>query len=362
MVRYLSEKQRIEILMMIGYGERSRTQAEVCEVFNNKYPEQEPITRSTVSKIENKFLQFGHVKDRPRTGRPQVEEDVQLNILLTTQQNPHTTTRELAANHNICQKSVVNVFKKYKWHPYKIVLVQELNEDDPDRRLQFCETMMNRCNANPEFVNRIIFSDEATFFINGIVNRQNCRYWAAENPHWMMEAHTQIPQKVNVWAGIIGDRILGPFFIEGSLTAEKYLNFLRDELTPALAVLYPNDEDPDLPNNNLWYQQDGAPAHFSVMVRNYLDQIFPDRWIGRRGAIEWPARSPDLTPLDFFLWGYLKSKIYFNRPNTIDELKQRIRNEIRAIRPDTLRNVLQDFQFRLGYCQAVNGWQFEHQL
>lgn len=360
MVRYLSEKQRLEILMMKGYGDRCRTQDEVCELFNNKYPELEPITRTAVSKILRKFEDFGHVRDLPRCGRPKVSEDVQLDVLLDLQENPHKATQEVAANYEISKSSVWRTLKKYKWHPYKAVLVHELNEDDPDRRIEFCEDMMARCTADPEFVSRVLFSDEATFCLNGAVNRQNCRYWAPQNPHWMIEVHTQFPQKVNVWAGIVGDRILGPFFIEGTLTSAKYLDFLRDDLTPALAMLYPNEEDPDLPNNNLWYQQDGAPPHFSLDVRNYLNQVFPNRWIGRRGPIEWPARSPDLTPLDFFLWGYLKSKVYFNRPVTVDDLKNRIRAEIRAIRPETLRNVQQDFEYRLGYCQEVNGNQFEH--
>jgi hypothetical protein len=61
---------------------------------------------------------------------------------------------------------------------------------------------------------------------------------------------------------------------------------------------------------------------------------------GRRGAIEWPSLSPDLTPLDFFLWGYLKSKVYFNRPNNLDELRQRIRAEVEHITPEVLAKCL----------------------
>lgn len=52
------------------------------------------------------------------------------------------------------------------------------------------------------------------------------RYWADENPHWMRDSHTQYKQKVNVWAGILCNEIVGPFFIDGNLTAEKYLDML----------------------------------------------------------------------------------------------------------------------------------------
>ncbi|CAH1372527.1 unnamed protein product [Tenebrio molitor] len=77
-----------------------------------------------------------------------------------------------------------------------------------------------------------------TFCLNGTVNRQNCRYWTRENPHWMQEIHTQYPQKVNVWARIIDDRILGPFFFANNLTGDRYLQFLQLELMPALATLF----------------------------------------------------------------------------------------------------------------------------
>ena len=51
--------------------------------------------------------------------------------------------------------------------------------------------------------------------------------------------------------------------------------------------------------------QDGAPPHFSCSVTDVLNERFPDVWIGRGGPIPWPTRRPDLSPLDFFLWGTL---------------------------------------------------------
>lgn len=133
------------------------------------------------------------------------------------------------------------------------------------------------------------------------------RYWADENPHWMRDCNTQYPQKVNVWAGILCNRIVGPFFIDGNLNAQKYVNMLNDEIIPAIQEIVEHAFD------HVWFQQDGAQMHYALIVRNLLNNIFPRRWIGRRGALEWPPRSPNLT-LDFFYWGYLKSKVY-TKPN-----------------------------------------------
>ena len=62
--------------------------------------------------------------------------------------------------------------------------------------------------------------------------------------------------------------------------------------------------------------------------------------MSKNGDLEWPPRSPDLTVPDFFLWGYLKRKVYASKPKTIDELKCNIRAEIAAITPETLANVI----------------------
>ena len=53
--------------------------------------------------------------------------------------------------------------------------------------------------------------------------------------------------------------------------------------------------------------------HFNRMARQFLNQHFANKWIGRGGPIAWPARSPDLNPLDFHLSGHLKCLLYTQR-------------------------------------------------
>ena len=96
----LSEMQRIEILMMIGYGDRMRTQIEVCQLFNHKYPDQQ-ISQSTVSRVEQKFRNVGHVRDLPRSGRPNHSEETRLNILLSVEDNPRNSTELLGLDNNV---------------------------------------------------------------------------------------------------------------------------------------------------------------------------------------------------------------------------------------------------------------------
>ncbi|EFN86502.1 hypothetical protein EAI_03479, partial [Harpegnathos saltator] len=82
------------------------------------------------------------------------------------------------------------------------------------------------------------------------------------------------------------------------------------------------------------FQHDGAPAHFCRETREFLDQRFPDRWMGRGGPVIWPARSPDLNVLDYFVWGHIKSKIEHRRDGTRDEVRDAIIAAFRTITPD----------------------------
>ncbi|GBM38431.1 hypothetical protein AVEN_33718-1 [Araneus ventricosus] len=74
-------------------------------------------------------------------------------------------------------------------------------------------------------------------------------------------------------------------------------------------------EEKDTPSGcvqlrNVWFQYDGAPEHKISSVKQYLVEEFEEQIIGYGGFQEWPPRSPDLTPMDFFLWGYLKQQVY----------------------------------------------------
>ena len=75
---------------------------------------------------------------------------------------------------------------------------------------------------------------------------------------------------------------------------------------------------------NTYYQHEGAPPHFSQVVRQYLNHKFPNRWIGRGGAPNWPTRSPDLNPLDYRVWGHMKPMVYAQKVNAREEQLQQI--------------------------------------
>ncbi|GFV75892.1 uncharacterized protein TNCV_1454891 [Trichonephila clavipes] len=105
----------------------------------------------------------------------------------------------------------------------------------------------------------------------------------------------------------------------------------------------------------LWFQQDGETCHTARATIDLLKDTFGDRLITRFGPENWPPRSCDLTPLDYFLWGYVKSLVYADKPQTFDHLKDNIRRVIADIRPQMLEKVIENWTSRLDYIRASRG-------
>ena len=90
---------------------------------------------------------------------------------------------------------------------------------------------------------------------------------------------------------------------------------------------------------NIWFQQDGATFHTAEATLDVLRHVFEDRIISRTADVVWPPRSCDLTPLDYYLWGAIKDKCYADKPETIDALKDNIREAIGEIQLHTIDNI-----------------------
>jgi hypothetical protein len=139
-------------------------------------------------------------------------------------------------------------------------------------RYEFCCDILARIENDNDLTARFIFSDEATFHINGKVNRHNVRVWRTENRHVTLQ-HERDSLKVNVFYAISKEKVYGPFFfVENTVTGNSYLDMLTLWLLPQM------EEDSD----DFIFQQDGALPHFHVAFRNHLNVL--QRWIGRAGA------------------------------------------------------------------------------
>ncbi|KAL1513639.1 hypothetical protein ABEB36_003028 [Hypothenemus hampei] len=349
-----SKEEKIEMLHLYQSGNNFRN---VRDLFAAKYPEKPIPAIVTIHFIVKSFNSEGcvvHSHKKRLKILHVLTEEMKLNILCFVEENHIVSLKQVAEYFVISKSSVRKTLKEFKYKAYKFSNHQLLDEEDKIRRIDFCERVQNLLNENGDILEKICFSDEASFSLNGCVNSQNYRYWSNINAHVQNLPHIQYNAKVNVWIGIIGNVLIGPFFIEGNLNAIKFLDLLRNQIFPEIANL--NIENP-------WFQMDGAPPHSTYAVRDLLNQEFPDRWMGRFGPILCAPRSPDLSPNDFFLWGYLKSKIYNNiQIQNVEELKQRICNACNEINPVFLRNSVRKFENCLAYCLEQEGGHFEYLL
>ncbi|GFU18766.1 uncharacterized protein TNCV_1085151 [Trichonephila clavipes] len=183
-----------------------------------------------------------------------------------------------------------------------------IHPNDHQARRRFVEWAQNEIAAVPDFHKRILFRDEAHFWLNGYVNKQNCCIWSEANPQVYVETPLH-PEKLTVWCALW----------------------------------------------ELWFQQDGTTCHTARATIDLLKDTFGNRLISRFGPVNWPPRSCDLTPLDYFLWGYVKSLVYARKPQTLDHLEDNIRRVIADIRPQMLEKVIENWTSRLDYIRASRG-------
>lgn len=305
--------------------------------FNRK-----PPTRQRVRAWKNSFLERGSVLRKPGSGRPRIGEELADEVRDFFSNDPESSIRRASKALVVPLSSIHKILHSSKFKAYKIQVLHELRHDDYAARSNFAHDMLSRLESDSDFLSKIVFTDEATFHISGQVNTHNCRIWATEKPDGIRENVRGSP-KVNAWCGIARDRILGPHFFTGStVTADAYLQLLDQHILPHIRA-------------HEYLQQDGAPPHWGLTVRNLLNQRLGQRWIGRSGPIVWPPRSPDLTPMDFFAWGYIKNKVYAQKIADLNDLKAKIQAASQLITQEMLKNVWENLQKRLELIKENGG-------
>lgn len=261
------------------------------------------------------------------------------------QNNNQISIRKMANVLHISKSEVQRCLRILKLTPYKIHIFQKLKERDFEKRLLMCESLLDLFRQHPD--TKLIMSDEAAFHLTGKVNKHNCRVWGTENPKCFKEYERDTP-KVNVWCAVSKEKIYGPFFFaEKTISGTVYTDMLE-------IFFYPQLEQENI-LNVIYFQQDGAPPHFSLIARESVRRTFGPKWIGRSGPIEWPANSPDLTVPDFYLWGYVKDRCYNPIPHNLEELKNNITNVIREINVNVLENCFRNLLLRFQKCIDQQG-------
>lgn len=269
-------------------------------------------------------------------------------VLLTFTDNPHSSIRNVERDGDMPSRSSIHrILKEARFHPYRLQLHQKLRQQDCQRRVDHALTQLALLDIDQSFKSHLLFSDEAHFHVDGVVNLQNCRYWDSTNCFCSFEQPLHSP-RVTVWAAIGYQGVVGPFFFQGNVTGANYLELLQNRFLPAVQQFQEFNE--------VVFMQDGAPPHWSKSVRDWLSATFPNRWMGRNSPnLPWPPYSPDLTPMDFFLWGWTKSQVYGAPIADLEELRVRIQTAFLELPMDMVRRSIDSYEKRLHLCIQRSG-------
>lgn len=204
------------------------------------YPGRPIPSVSTIKSVVEKFQKDGNASPglipvhHPSRALP---KEVKLAICMSVIEKPRISCASIAHKLHVNKSSVWKTLREENFFPYKNQYHQELLPGDDDRRMLFCGKMLDLLYNDGNLLYKLIVSDECTFYIDHAPNRQNVRYWAADNQHQMSAIRTQYQKAVNVWAGLVGDQVIGPYFISDRLTQDVYLSLLRDRILPAIRQL-----------------------------------------------------------------------------------------------------------------------------
>lgn len=339
------------------YGYFGKIVERTCREFNLKYPHLPSMTRKKFARIKRNFCDFGKV-DKPLARKKPVTEDEvnQVAVLGYFEAHPRKSIRNASADLGLSYATVQRILHHHKIHPYSFIRLQKLHPGDYQRRVEFCENFLIEAQEDENFLQRIIWTDEAKFCQRGVFNRRNRHFYARENPHMVLEVENQRKFSLNVFCMLMDNRFWY-FIYNENLNGDRYIDIIRNVVEEFV------DDLPLRVADSCWYQMDGAPAHSTRAVDEKLTELFRDRWWGNKGPRLWPPRSPDLTPVDYYLWGRIKELVYATPIDNENDLRLKITAAFENLQPGEIKQATShSVQNRILECLNQNGAHIEHLL
>lgn len=336
--------------------------------YRTRFPNRRVPNAQVFVDVHRRISEYGvrHYNEQNRNVLPRNND----RILQLFDVNRTLSTRRAARQLHLSRSRVLRALKRDHRRAFHVQPVQGLLPADAEKRLNFCQWVLDSTEINPQFLHKILWTDESNFTRAGVVNYHNLHVWSEVNPRCIRQSSFQHQFNVNVWIGVLSNNLCGPHILPPRLNANLFLEFLENSLPEVL------DDVPLNLRDESWMQLDGAPAHYGRQVRQWLDQYYYRRWIGRlpnnhpnmripgEGPVAWPPRSPDLNPLDYFVWGHLKQIVYDTPVNTREELIRRIRNACDEIKnnPIQITAAVNTLIRRCQKCIEAGGMHFEQLL
>lgn len=162
---------------------------------------------------------------------------------------------------------------------------------------------------------------------------------------------TRFSEKLMVWAGVSKNGKTEILFIEPKTKVNKefYVSLLH-KVKPQFDRLYPD--------KSYVFQQDGATSHTAKYTIGWMEKNLKEFWKPN----EWPPNSPDLNPLDYYVWNALQELVYQTEIKSIDHLKRRIKWAWSKLDQQKINDKINEFEMRLKLVVQADGGHIETKL
>jgi len=332
---HFNEEQKIYINSMLLKG---KTPKQIKE----EWPfERRSPSISKIYYLKNKVSRTGSVDQRKGQGHPVtiINSEMEENIENCIKKNYAVSLRNISRRLKISYSSVRKYLIRNRFRSYKIKNALDLTTKNFEQRIEFSDWYSSLSDKRK---NLIWWSDESFIRLSSFPNRNNNRIWRKKSPSFLYRKKYS-KKGIMVWCAINSEGDVLHHIFKENVTGNSYKQMLKSKF-------------PLMKMNRYWFMQDGAGPHYSNVVKDMLNKRYPRRWIGRGSCFQsWPAKSPDLTPCDFFLWGYLKNRIQQKQPRTRQNLINIFKYEIEHIPKKFIQRACSSVEERMKKLQETKG-------
>ena len=330
------EAKRIEIAALLR---ASHKKAEIAKQLN--------VSRMTVHRVAKRLEESESLKDRPRVGRPRVVKTAAIKKAFECE--PTMKMTQLAKKQRISVSTVSRAVKHEGGKSLKMIRKPLLTSAMKLKRLERSKRLLNDMKNHGNRI--LIFSDEKTFTVDPVVNKQNDRVvsFGQDVSEVRNISTTKHPASVMMFGVVAsnGEKMPPVWFPTGyRLTAADYKDILESKVLPWVKRITRKAD--------YVFQQDGAPAHTAKIVQEWLESnmhFWPKDFL--------PPQSPDLNPLDYSIWTHVQSKACKCRQSNVDELKASVNRAWASMRKEYVRRVCKGFRPRLNRVIDAEGSHIE---
>ena len=262
------------------------------------------------------------------------------NILKRVDSSNPPSQRDLASMYNVSQTTINKTIKKHNRRVVKKPKVHGISNDTIEKRYKRSWNLYRLLRKNRW--KKVVTCDEAWFYLKDSRGQTSIQYLKADQKRNEAEVLTQVTHSkgIMVWIAFCADGFFTPIFVTpgAKIDSDYYCNNVIKPFYKEYIRRYPD--------NGLLFHQDSAPAHVSKKTTDFMDNLGL-RYITKN---QWMPSSPDCSPCDYWLFGYLKSRMRRRKAKTINGLKKVLKDEVKKIPLSMIHRALRSWPRR---CRLV---------